>query len=415
MDSAVSQPGWDGPGNWIDAPTAAKRLGVSRKTLYAYVSRKLIRSVNHPHSSKVRLYDAAELDDLLYRRAETRQIKSGGAVLRDRALPIVTVAMPTAELAHVEDGRLRYRNTDARELSESRSLEEVAALLWKSEPPNPFLGVEFRPEKIPGWIPAWRQTTSDVATERAAALMPWLLPRHLPDGEKWPIWSCGEAAWLVRGVATAIAGKPHLPTLALHEALAEAWSSEAAEDIIRRALVLSADQESCLSTTAVRLIATTGARIAPVLLAGISALNGPRHGGAFERIRALLFEVEAMGDASSVISARLERGDELPGFGHPLYPDGDPRAAAILAKLQVDERLAKTIEAVAALTHLRPSLELALLAVERRFRLPRGSALALFIIGRSVGWIAHALDQRKSGTDRGRLAAPIGHDLLGAL
>jgi citrate synthase len=400
----VHYPWDDVSGKLIDATSAAKRLGVSRKTLYAYVSRKLIHSINHPKSSRVRLYHVSELDDLLYRRAEIRQIRSSGSISPDRGL-----AISTPSLAHVENGRLYYRNVDALELSNGSTLEEVAALLWKAQRPNPFRGIEFCPEKIPGWISAWRRLTSTVATERAAVLLPWLLPRETLGCEKWPVWSLDEAAWLVRGIATSIAGSPELPDLALHEALAVAWGNRSAADSIRRSLVLCADQESSLSTAAIRLIVTTGAKLAAIILAGISALNGPKHGGTFERVRALLFEVEAVGDAHGVISGRLERGDEIPGFGHPLYPNGDPRAAAILENISVDERLAKTIEAVSSITSQRPSLDVALLAMERSFRLPRGSSLALFVISRSVGWIAHALEQRKSGNSAGSgLTIPLG-------
>jgi citrate synthase len=390
--SNTSQNSQQGPDGLIDAATAAKRLGVSRKTLYAYVSRNIVHSVNHPNSSRTRLYDASEIDSLLSRKAQMHQIKTSGTTALDRGLPLLRTS-----LTRIENGRLHYRNWDALKLADRSSLEDVAGILWSSGGSNPFQGIAFDPARISGWLAAWRQLTPNIATERALTLLPWLLPKETVPAEKWHAWSLQEAAWVVQGLAAAIAGSPELPNLALHEALAIAWGNPSASDPIRRTLVLCADQELNASTFAVRLITTTGAKIAGALIAGLTALSGPKHGGATERIRALLFEIETLGNAPDTVSARLERGDDLPGFGHPLYPNGDSRAAAILQQIKIDDRLAKTIEAVAAITGLRPSLDLALVAVERTFRLPRGTALALFAIGRSVGWIAHALEQRVLG------------------
>jgi citrate synthase len=378
-----------GPAVLIDADTAAKRLGVSRKTLYAYVSRKIIHSVIHPNSSKTRLYDASEIDELLSRKAEILQIKSRRTAAADHGVPVARTS-----LTRIEDGRLHYRNWNALKLADHQTLEDVAGILWGSTGSNPFEGTDFNPRAVSGWLAAWRQLTSTIATERAIALLPWLQFDQSAPAERRPDWSLREAAWIVRGLATAIAGSPELPNFAIHEAMAIAWGNPSAADSLRRSLVLSADQELNAATRAVRMVATTGAKMPGALLAGLSVLNGPRHGGTAERIRALLFEVETLGSALEVVSARLRRGDDLPGFGHSLYPNGDPRAAAILQHVAIDERLAQIIETVARITGLHPSLDLALVAVERAFRLPRGSALALFAIGRSVGWIAHALEQR---------------------
>ncbi len=391
-DYEIVQNSQNGPATLIDAAAAAKRLGVSRKTLYAYVSRNIIRSVSHPNSSQKRLYDASEIDGLLSRKAELQQVKSGSTNTSDRGLPVLRTS-----ITRIENGRLHYRNWDALELADRCTLEDVAGILWGSSASDPFKGIWFDPAEVHGWLPVWRQLTPAIATTRAIALVPWLLPMGADAEYRWRPWSLEEAAWALRGLATAIAGAPELPQLPLHEALANAWGNPSATDPIRRALVLSADQELSAPTFAARVSTTTGSSLAGALLAGLVVLNGPRHGGATERVRALLFEVEALGNARDTISARIERGDDLPGFGHPLYPNGDTRAAAILEQINIDDRLAKIIEAVAALAGLRPSLELALVAIERAFRLPRGSALAIFTVGRSAGWIAHMFEQRAAG------------------
>jgi citrate synthase len=132
------------------------------------------------------------------------------------------------------------------------------------------------------------------------------------------------------------------------------------------------------------------------LLAGLAALSGPRHGGATRRVRALLDESRALMDPAGVVANRLARGEALPGFGHPLYPDGDSRAAAILDQIGPEPRWRGLFAAVLARTGLRPNIDAALVALERHLALPDGSALAIFAAGRSAGWIAHALEQGRS-------------------
>jgi citrate synthase len=102
-------------------------------------------------------------------------------------------------------------------------------------------------------------------------------------------------------------------------------------------------------------------------------------------------------DPRAVIAARLDRGEHVPGFGHRLYPDGDPRAAALLAPLAPGPWWQEMFGAVAELTGQRPNIDLALVALERVLHLPDGSALAIFAAGRTAGWIAHALEQRQDG------------------
>ena len=89
-------------------------------------------------------------------------------------------------------------------------------------------------------------------------------------------------------------------------------------------------------------------------------------------------------------------GEDAPGFGHPLYPNGDPRAAAILASLRDAAPHALAIAAAQErLTGRPPMLDVALVALRRSQGLPRGAAFGLFALGRTVGWIAHALEQRE--------------------
>jgi citrate synthase len=134
----------------------------------------------------------------------------------------------------------------------------------------------------------------------------------------------------------------------------------------------------------------------------LSALSGDRHGGETARAEGLLRELLEGDDPMGVMAGRLGRGERLPGFGQPLYPEGDPRATAMLAALAQSapevHALAETAaEAGLRLSGRRRNVDFALAAVAIGLGLPRNAGLGLFVIGRTVGWIAHAIEQYESG------------------
>ncbi|MEO6027566.1 MAG: citrate synthase, partial [Candidatus Binatia bacterium] len=174
-----------------------------------------------------------------------------------------------------------------------------------------------------------------------------------------------------------------------------------AATLFQTTLVLCADHELNASTFTARCVASTGATPYAVVSAGLAALQGHRHGGASDRLEAFIREVGAPRDARRVVTARLRRGESIPGFGHPLYPDGgDPRAQILLDLVQrLHPRAPGTLlmravlETVTELIGVRPNLDFGLVAVCRALALPLGSAVGLMALARTAGWIAHALEQ----------------------
>jgi citrate synthase len=173
-----------------------------------------------------------------------------------------------------------------------------------------------------------------------------------------------------------------------------------AEGLIDRALILCADHELNVSSFTARCVASAGATPYAAVVAGLAALGGVKHGGNTARVEAFLTEAEAAGDAREVVASRLRRGEAIPGFGHPLYPEGDPRAAALLAALAEkypgSEALRLSEEAIGAAAGLmdeRPNVDFALVVLARVLGLPAGGALATFALGRTVGWVGHAIEQ----------------------
>ena len=88
----------------------------------------------------------------------------------------------------------------------------------------------------------------------------------------------------------------------------------------------------------------------------------------------------------------------LPGFGHSLYPDGDPRAALMLAGIQPPDELRALAGSVLDLTGMLPNCDFALAAMVDALELPEDAPFQIFLIGRAVGWCAHAMEQNRDGT-----------------
>jgi len=191
----------------------------------------------------------------------------------------------------------------------------------------------------------------------------------------------------------------------IHAQCARAWRVDCGKnggsggegaDLIRMALVLCADHELNASSFTARCIASTGASLRAGVVGGLAALTGGRHGATTARDE-ILFDELGGSDIARKMRERLARGEELPGFGHPLYPGGDVRAQALLSRILPHHPEWEELIAMAfSLTGQRPTVDLALVAVRRHLRLPLGAAFGLFALGRSVGWIAHGLEQRNS-------------------
>jgi citrate synthase len=365
----------------LTARQAADQLGIKLDTLYAYVSRGRLRSVGVPGTRQRR-----------YRAEEVEALRDAGASPRS-ADPEALMPVIGSSICLIENGTLYYRGQDAVTLSASATLEDVAALLWRAEgaPPSTDAGeTAFPATAVSGLI------------ERCQIRLATLADLDLPALDLTRAGVIRTGWRILYELAACVAPIRSAPG-PIHRQLAAAWKlSEAGADTIRRCLVLIADHELNASTFVARCVASTRATPYAVISAALGALSGRLHGGETVRAEALFVELAGHGDPMAVLARRLARDERLAGFGQFLYPEGDPRAVALLAALaQAAPETYPLIETVAdagfRLTGRRPNVDFALAAIAAGLGLPQTAALGLFVIGRTIGWIAHAIEQYESG------------------
>lgn len=392
-------------GLYLSAREAAAELAVSPATLYAYVSRGLIRSEPSVDSRahRYRAEDVRALKDRRTPSAEPRAFRNF-----DADLPVLDSAISTI----TEEGPV-YRGVDCVALAETASLEHTATLLWDSASIDPFA-----PDNMPVMSQAMKAVAhaarDSAPIERAIAVL-----ALAADADPRAFTRAADGRALVGGrimrlVVAAMLGRE--PSAApLHLQLASAWAPDRSDagDLLRRALVLLADHELNASTFTVRCAASTGLNLYDAMIAGLVALKGPRHGGAGVLASQLARTLE-QGDVAAIVRERVALGEMFPGFGHGVYRKGDPRALALLDRLAragADKRFTKEIpDAIAEAAGVFANIDYALAVLMRTLDLPAAHELVLFAMARTAGWLAHAIEQLRNGNiirPRARYTGPM--------
>jgi len=377
---------------YLSAREASAELAISSATLYAYVSRGLIRSEPSPDSRSHR-YRAEDVRDLKERRVpapEPRGLRSF-----DADLPVMDSAIGTI----TEAGAI-YRGVNCVDLAEKDTLEHTATLLWDVTSVDPFA-----PDNCPAISDAMR-TIAEAARraapiDRAIAVLALAASADPSAFTRAPDGRAMVGGRIVRLLVATMLNRSTSPE-PLHLQIAQAWApdNKHAPDLIRRALVLLADHELNASTFTVRCAASTGLNLYDALIAGLAALKGPKHGGAGV-LASRLVKTMVDNDVAPVIRERVALGERFAGFGHGVYKRGDPRAISLLDALSragAPRKFTREIpERIAEATGEFVNIDYALAVLVHALRMPVGSELALFAMARSVGWIAHASEQLQHG------------------
>lgn len=364
---------------FMDAGEAAETLGVSLTTLYAYVSRKGIRSEKQP-GSKSRRYWRADVERA---RKRGKPADPSAGLIKSTAVTLMTAKGPF------------YRGVSAIDLAETGGIEEVAGLLWNA--PDAFAATAL--VLPPDYDEAARVFSSLPRTARAIALFSLMEQANPRAHDLSPSGYARAGAGVVRCFASIVCGGAPSETGPIHEVLARNLGVlPAYADIIRRCMVLAADHELDPTTYAVRAAANAGVTPYGAAMAGLVAGRGRRlHQGRAETV-ARFIEEAMNGDPREAVLARFRIGEPIPGFGGHLYADKDPRAQALIVALErvVPEplfaRLRIVADTVEDLTGAAPDFIVPTVFLGKILGL-KGEELAISTVGRMVGWIAHAMEQ----------------------
>ena len=383
---------------YLSAAEAAAELGVSVPSLYAYVSRGLVRSQADP-ASRRRRYLAEDVWLLKQRKEHRRDPARAAEEALHWGLPVLE-----SRLSVIHNGRLYYAGKDVVTLATTCTIEQVAALLWMGDLNAPL------PEEDSAPLPADWATVMRVATRlpplEALQLVLPVAAAHDPFAYDLRASSVQRTGARILRLLAAVAVGTRPTRAPVAQVLQQRWAPDAPEAaaLLQSALVLYADNGLNPSSFTARCVASAGSTPYALVAAGLAALQGSKHGGACERAEGLLQEARDARGARRAVMARLRRGESMPGFGHPLYPEGDPRGALLMELVAAHRPRSPEValsvalaEAVRDLMNQQPTVDFGVVTLCRALRLPPSAPLALLGVGRVVGWIAHGLEQYQEG------------------
>ena len=369
----------------LSAAEAAALLGVKPATVYTYVSRGLLRSLP-ANTGRTRRYLRAEVEALRTRADSTRGHRAVASSALGWGQPVVDTAVSA-----ITPSGPAYRGVLAADLLD-RGFQATCTLLWQPAAPPAAWEQPVGARRTPGPPPDDPIPIIAAFITQRALVLRWV---DQLDGQALS----EAAARLIRGAACAVGATSTTP---IARALADGWGVPHAAGHLDAALVWCADHELNASTFAARVAASTGAGLHAVFSAALATLSGPLYGGASRAVQALFDAVASRGSARAVLAQHRQLGVPLPGLGHPLYPDGDPRAQDLLDRAATTDspgwRLVdRTLDALLDHGHPPPNLDFGLAALCHALSLPVGAPRALFAIGRMAGWVAHLQEQRAHG------------------
>ncbi|MGB0114217.1 MAG: citrate/2-methylcitrate synthase [Ilumatobacteraceae bacterium] len=366
----------------IKSTEAADVLGVSKATLYAYVSRgRLTRTTGS--DGRTSLFARDEVERLAER---SRRATPGPR-------PTIDVQI-TSEVTAMSETMLRYRGFDVAELVRDHGFEDVAELLW-STAASPHIPSNTT------WPAARTDDISGCSLASAAPGAPLgrlAIAAHLLDGAH-PNDEAADAARRLLTVIPSVLGSPR-KTGPYALRLTQAWRRRpdpALVDAIDTALGLLADHELATSTLAVRIAASVRTSPYAAIAAGLASVDGRLHGSASDEVHHFLMEC-AREEPAPVVTRYRREGRLIPGFGHKVYRGVDPRFGPLMdATAPLDPSGTKldlvdhVIAEVGRVLPHRPNVDLALGALTWTSGLDPDTPV--FAIARIAGWAAHYTEE----------------------
>lgn len=362
----------------VTAGEAAVRLGVKRQTLYAYVSRGILhRQV--ALDGRTSLFDPAELEAV-------RQGK------RDRTEGELRTVIATS-VTKVSDEGLFVRGHDLIALvSDQMGFTAIADLLWltpedESWPePEPDLTTSL------GGVVGLRSVLA--LASASDPLRHDLSPRSVRAAGRRMITA------MAHGLPPHAKGSDRSISSALWRRLTARRGTARERAALDVALALLADHGLAASTFAARIAASVRADPYSVVGSGLGVIGGPLHGAASASVHELFAESARLGDATQAVGETLRLHGRVPGFGHTLYTQQDPRYSSLMTLVieawADDPRLQhvyRVRDVVGARRDEFPNVDLALGAFTWLAGMQASAGETIFAIGRTAGWLAHAVEE----------------------
>jgi citrate synthase len=401
-------------GDYLTRDQALEVLGIKPQTLYCYVSRGYIRSVPQPDGRSS-----------YYRREDVERVRTR-SVARSGHGPAAAAAMRWGEpvvgtsITEITPEGPRYRHRGVVELAQSRhGFETVAEFLW---------GGVLAEDPV-----EWRRSVPPAALARTLNASLALHPKpHLLQLLTLATTSLGVAEGSRReriqsGATPVMAARRLIRTLAgtfgflgperafvdlrdrepVARGLLRALGLPAGRDqvaLLDAALVMVADHELNPATFSARIAASGSADLHCCIGAALNTHQGTLIGRACDRLEQVFALPSRPSDMVQRAREALDTARSVPGFNHHLYPQGDPRARALIelarreggANIGVRHML-EALELIEQELGLHPSVECSLVFVSRALGMPDQCAGGLFALGRSAGWVAHVMEQRLAG------------------
>ena len=397
----------------ISSRDALAMLGVKPQTLYAYVSRGLIR-VAPSSSTSARMYFRRDVEAVTAKGRSAaaatstaeRSLRWGGAAVMHTAITLVGPGGPV------------YRGQSALVLARAgRSFEECAQLLWNGALPNeaPVWPAPAVPEAFASHA---RVICAVAARNSSRHLLALAANAYIAtmkrDGSAEPGRHQREARQLIQVLASTfglLRSRPRLAPLAEPASVATLVATSSGIPARRPALaalnaclVVTADHELTPSTFVARIAASAGADAMSCITSALASFEGQQNGLGCDECEQALLAAGSRKAYLTAIARNLAERRAVAGFDHFVYPDGDPRGpyllgiATELAGKRADASwMAAWIEAARRQLGVRPSVVAGLVAVCAALGMPRRSAGALMALSRTAGWVAHSEEQRLSG------------------
>ncbi|MCB0064401.1 MAG: citrate synthase family protein [Caldilineaceae bacterium] len=418
---------------YLSADEVVAILDISKATLYSYVSRGFIRSEETGDKTRARRYVASDVEALRQRKEQRRNPAQSAAAALHFGDPVLESA-----ITFIAENELYYRGQNALTLAAQLRFEDVVVLLWTGTtagvdalmagaaplaPLAPALQAAIHAlvqqghvadalpmallATAPTDLGAYNQASDAVARTGLRILHRFI--DVLTIGEK----SIGgkstvppadgvvqEEQLYAQQEEREVVAQEVVGQKMVAQRLQERWVSNQPQLAapLNGALILCADHELNASSFTARCVASTGATPYAAVVAALAALQGYKHGGATCAVASFLREAED--DPKRATEERLRFGGSLPGFGHPLYPAGDPRGRMLLtlaAEHALNPHVVTQADEICAVARqamqLEPNLDFGLTVMAQGFGLPSYAPFALFALGRTAGWIGHCIEQ----------------------